>query len=251
MFKTLISPHEFLSERNLPDTLCQKLKRCAVTARDLEMLWHGNDVPTLVNFFHMLNLLLPTGIDVEGNKTFIVPCMLASRKMDMYETELFRTMSKIYRSNHTTKSAQPLLVGTFHQLLSICSNNWGIFTDDHLSYTDACFEIQNDVRLALTLLDDKSIHASIWCKKENLGSIQTEVILRVRGHLQECMNDLNISSPVMFYLMCPSTKPEDEETCMLQIMEMPDPVTSQPILRSIQKCFIHHQDFSSTIPVIG
>ena len=160
--------------------------------------------------------------DSEGVENFIVPCMLPPDRRDMYETEPFKTMVLIYNAKHAEMSGQQLPVGTFHCLLSLCSKKWKLCSDDHLSYTDASFEVREQVRLALTLLNDKVIRASIWCTRNQLADMPLDLIFDIRNQLQSLSSTFELTSPDVFYMVCPHAVPEDQDICLMSVKENPD-----------------------------
>ena len=135
MFKTLITPQEFLEHQNLDPQTFEELKQGLVRENALRTLWKGHQVVFLIDLFQNFNLLLPMGTDKE-NRMFIIPCMLPPDQRNMYEMEPFQSMVLSYNSEYKTKSGDPYQIGVFHRMLSHCSKKWQICADDHLSYTD-------------------------------------------------------------------------------------------------------------------
>ena len=248
MFKTLITAHEFIDQRSPSDAICKNLKEGIVSNESFERLWEEEDITFLTSLFQKFNLLLHAGLDAEGNKMFLVPCMLPASKLVIHETRPFHVMIEAYRSSHRKKQLHRIPVGTFHRLLSVCSRSWEICWKDHLSYTDASFQIEKDVRLALGLLPNESISAVIYCTKEKVDKSLIDLILRTRKQLEHCTNVLDLQPPEDFNLICPSAKPKDEPICCwLKIQMLKDEGISQGIFQSTDKCAIHGRGFSTEL----
>ena len=242
MFKTLITSHEFISEKSLDSKICQQLKHGRITLDTLENIWKGDHVQFLVKLFQGFDLLLPIVSTVEGD-IFIVPCMLPHIKKTIYETNLFKAMVLCYNSEFQPQFKEAFQIGIFHRLLSQCSKKWKICADDHLSYTDASFEIAKNVRLVVTLQNENQIRVSVWCRRDHIDGELIELILESRAHLKSIMNAYhNGPCDDRFLMLCPHAKPEEKFTCLVKVKEVLDPKTSEITLWSIDKCLIHKKD---------
>ena len=242
MFKTLITSQEFIAERNIDSKICKQLKQGRVTLDVLEIVWKGNDVQFLIKLFQYFDLLLPIVSAVEGDM-FIIPCMLPHMKKTIYETNPFETMVLTYNSHLTSKSMEVFNIGIFHRLLFQCSKNWNICAEDHLSYSDASFEIAPNVRLVLTLQKENLIRTSIWCQRDRIDGEMIKLILQSRLHMENLAHAYHIeSSDDGFLMLCPHAKPEEEIICLVKVKEVHDPKTSGITLWSTDKCHIHKKD---------
>ena len=189
--------------------------------------------------FQNFNLLVPIGSsNEEENKKFIIPCMLPPKLSNMYEMEPFRTMVLAYHSEHTTKSREPFQIGTFHQLLSQCSKIWKICSEDHLSYTDASFQIKENVRLALTSLDRQKIRVSLWCSRDAIEPFTHNLIQAIRTGLGKMFTKLGLGSDNKYLLLCPHWSIDDVNPCLVPVTEMQESSSIQP---ADQVCVQHQK----------
>ena len=169
--------------------------------------------------------------------------MLPRIKRDIYETDPFKTMVLSYNSKLCYKSQETFQIGIFHRLLSLCSKKWKICAEDHLSYTDASFEIKPNIRLALTLQKENLIRTSVWCKRDEIDEKLIELILQTRVHMESLAQTYHMKSHGdSFLMLCPHAKPEDELICLVPVKEVPNPKTSEITLWSTDKCHIHKND---------
>ena len=250
MFKTLITPEEFLEEKNLDPQQFGELKQGLVRENTLKTLWKGNQVFSLIDLFQNFNLLLPMGVDKE-NKMFIIPCMLPPDQRNMYEMEPFQSMVLSYNSEYKTKSGDPFQIGLFHRMLSHCSKKWQICADDHLSYTDVSFQIAEHVWLALTSLQRKKIRVSLWCSKDAAGSFDSSIILTIRHYLQNILFALGLEPSNNFLLQCPHVTAQDSESCLIRVEEAVISQGRYKLLPINDRCYLHNkpvfeQDFPDT-----
>ena len=153
--------------------------------------------------------------------------------------EPFKTMILTYNSEHKSKSREPFQIGTFHQLLSQCSKLWNICADDHLSYTDASFQIKENVRLALTSLDRNKIRVSVWCTKDSIEPFTSSLILTIRRSLGEMLTKLGLEPKNDFLLLCQHWNVEDTDTCLNKFREIAEGSKIQPVK---EVCFWHKKN---------
>ena len=242
MFKTLITSQGFILERNISSKICEELKQGRVTLNTLEKIWKGNHVQFLIQLFQHFDLLLPILSAVDGDM-FIIPCMLPHMSKTIYETSPFKTMVLSYNSQLSSKSKEPFKIGIFHHLLSQCSKNWNICAEDHLSYSDASFEITQNVRLAVTLQGGNLIRTSIWCQRDCIDGEIIELILKSRAKMESLAHTYHIEpNDDSFLMLCPHATPEEEFICLVKVKEVHDPKTSEITLWSTEKCHIHKKD---------
>ena len=240
-FKTLITAHEFIDSRTIGPTVATQLKQGRVSFDLLQKLLDENDVYFLMQLFEKLNLLLPLGSKSQRTHQYVIPCMLPPIVYNMYETEPFKTMVLAYNSEHGTKSGNVLPIGTFHKLLSECSKtkDWKICSDDHLSYTDASFEIATNVRLALTLIKGKKIRASVWFYEDAFQD--TSSLLQIREVLNDKLSKLGITSRNTFLLICPDWNNVGSETCLVRVTEVVDDGKIRRIQPMEKICYLHRK----------
>ena len=219
-FKALITPHQFVERRNLEPELVEMLKQGIISNQQLRALWGTNDVSFLAELFVKFNLMLPLGSSAE-RRTFLIPCMLPPQDMSMYETDTYKNMELVYNAKHKPKSTEVLPVGVFHKCLSLCSKNpsWDICANDHLSNTDASYNIEDGVRLALTLLKNSDLRSSIWCSREAMKEDTRSLIIKTRMILSKSLKSLNISPGEKFIMLCPHWMAEDNFECLVDVKE--------------------------------
>ena len=97
MFKTLITPHEFLDRRQLKPELLEELKRAIVSEASLKTLWEGNDVQFLKDVMIKFDLMLPLGSEQMGNK-YLIPCILPAQEDGKDRPDPFTGMALNYTS---------------------------------------------------------------------------------------------------------------------------------------------------------
>ena len=230
IFKTLITPEEFIKQRKLDPKTGKQVSQGLVTFNTLKILWEESQVPFLVTLFQNFNLLVPIGSPIEGErKDFIVPCMLPPKPSDMYEQEPFKSMVLTYNSEHATKATEPFQIGTFHKLLSQCSKIWKICADDHLLYTDASFHIKENVRLAITSIKREKIRVSVWCTKDAIEPFTAHLIQTIRRCLENMFTKLGLASSTNYLLQCPHWSIEDSEACLVRVTDVTKSYTIQPV----------------------
>ena len=231
MLKTLIIPHEFLDKRPLEPVILKRLKQGVVSRETLQVLWKDNDVDFLVELLKKFNLILSSYPPGSTEKIFIIPCMLPQQNLNMYERDPFNKMTMIYNAFHSVLRSEGVPVGTYHKLLCHCANatDWKL-CDDHFTYTDSSFEIQEGVRLVMTLMTrDKhtlsprqmdtlvsspSIRVSVWTKNDvDIG----RVLPKLRKILAELLPVLSIEQADEFLVPCPHLEERDEYPCLVKI----------------------------------
>ena len=199
VLKVLITTHDFIDERTLQQEMRDKLKQGIVSRGTLDILWEGNDVDFLVELLRKLSLIMPLQTTDVGERTYLIPVMLPKVKPEAYYQVTVRNMVKIYNSFHSGV----IPIGAFHRLLSKCGNdaNWEIL-HDQLSYTEACFNVCQGIRVALTL-QRKEIRVTVW-SKEDVQSDQLHLVIPfIRETLNTFFSTLEIKESRTFEVICP------------------------------------------------
>ena len=182
------------------------------------------------------DLILPLD-SVNGEQTYLIPCMLPPLNINIYENEPFQKMQLTYSTIHSTSIGDTLPIGTFHRLLSECAkhSSWKLCIDDHLSYNDASFEVTEDTRLVLTLMKNNTIRVSLWTSKNDLnkGLISNEeireIIFKIRNDLARKMEVFDIAQSKDFQMICPHWRPGDENLCLVKVEEKMEAQTDELI----------------------
>ena len=243
MFKTLITPHEFLEKRQLKPEVLEDLKSAIVSTDSLNVVWEGNDKQFLKDVMMKFDLMLPLGLE-----QYLIPCMLPGQEIDMYGKEPFTNMILIYNTMLKPSKGDAMPVGVFHKLLSQCSKvpNWKIFANDHLSYTDASIEISQGIRLAITLIKTNTIRLSIWSAREVLDDGQLsnnearELVLNTHSAVGRCLKSLSLTINAEIKMLCPHWSPGEEYICLVTVGEKEEVPPNNPIFfAKINKCTIH------------
>ena len=199
VLKVLITTHDFIDERTLQQEMRDKLKQGIVSRGTLDILWEGNDVDFLVELLRKLSLIMPLQTTDVGERTYLIPVMLPKVKPEAYYQVTVRNMVKIYNSFHSGV----IPIGAFHRLLSKCGNdaNWEIL-HDQLSYTEACFNVCQGIRVALTL-QRKEIRVTVW-SKEDVQSDQLHLVIPfIRETLNTFFSTLEIKESRTCEVICP------------------------------------------------
>ena len=158
------------------------------------------------------------------NQKFLIPCLLQPENRNMYETEPFKSMVLVYSELPKPESGKFLPMARFHKLLSLCSKTpqWKICTHDHLSYTDASFQVQEGMRMALTMQKNSTIRSSVWC----LNNRQTDNIignlLRLRLQLESNMKKLGIPKTDQFLILCLQWRYGGSDICLVSVVAQID-----------------------------
>ena len=221
-FNALVTAHDFIDKRNLDLQLVLELKQGVVSEENLEkFIWKGYDIKFLTDLMTKFHLILPLDSTTKSRSMFLIPSMLPPQDLNMYNTEPFRKRLLTYNALHQPEVGDILLIGTFHKLLSDCSMfpDWKICRD-HLSYTDASFEIGKEARLALTLLKN-AIRVSIWCSRGSTHSDINSIIFNTKDDLVQKLLGRKISPCPKFLMPCPHWNPEDLEPCFIEVSEVP------------------------------
>ena len=113
MFKTLITPHEFLDRRQLKPEVLEELKRAIVSEDSLKVVWKGNDVQFLKDVMIKFDLMLPLGSE-QKDKKYLIPCMLPSQEVQSDRPDPFTDMLLIYSSTLQPECGDAMPVGAFH-----------------------------------------------------------------------------------------------------------------------------------------
>ena len=250
MFKTLITPHEFLDRRQLKPKLLKELKRAILSEESLKVVWEGNDVQFLKDVMMNFDLMLPLGSE-QIDKKYLVPCMLPAQELKIGGSDLFTGMALIYSSTLIPQSRDAMPVGAFHKLLSLCSKTvgWTVCADDHLSYNQALIEIDDGVLMEMKLQKSNSIDVSIWSFREKLDdgylSINEARTLITRAHkaTSKCMKIAGLTQKGSFKMLCPHWNPGEEYVCLVTVDEKKEVPQNMPIFYClIKKCTMHRKE---------
>ena len=119
MFKTLITPHEFIDKRQLTEEIKDELKNAIVSDRSLEVLWKKKDKEFLLELLSKFELLIPLStIPVRGRR-FLIPCMVTSEKRLLDKDHpAVNTSLATFDAAHQPRVGDTLLFGTFPRLVS-------------------------------------------------------------------------------------------------------------------------------------
>ena len=236
-FNELVTAHDFIDKRKFDPQISHELKQGTVSEENLKVIWKGYDIMFLMELMLKFNLMLPLDVASKSGRMFLIPSMLPPQNLNMYETEPFKKRMLTYNALHKPDIGDSLLIGTFHTLLSDCSKcpDWKICAD-HLSYTDASFDIGKEARLALTLLKD-SIRVTIWCSKDSSYKDINSIIFNTKEDLTNKLLPLNISPGQKFLMLCPQWNEKDAETCLIEVTEEKVPDTNgRTVSAQKQKC---------------
>ena len=252
MFKSLITPHEFLLRRKLQPEKLEEMKRAIVSEETLKAIWEESNVQFLKDVMMKFDLMLSLGS--EQNNEYLIPCMLQSQDIDMYGQEPFTNMVLIYNTTLKPNQGDAMPVGAFHKLLSQCSKIpcWKVCANDHLSYTDASIEISHGIRLALTLMKTNTIRLSIWSAREVLddGHLSNnearELILKAHMTVSQCLKLLALTSSADFKMLCPHWSPGEEYLCLVTVGKKENIPLDGPIFfAKSNQCTIHKKVLES------
>ena len=201
------------------DLLHDKLAH--VTTDSLKKIWKNMEIEFLKQVIIMLNLMIP----VDGsNDWYIIPHMLPQGNVKS-ETDLKVEHVKIYETLHSPKSGETFQIGAFHQLMSECSKikKWHLSSfEKYLSYTDAMFEIEKEVKLALILVKHNLLQVRMWCSRItwNLNVFQHVTLSRdIRHILSTMLEKFGFSQNDSYYGICPNTSSTDFVPCLVEVKE--------------------------------
>ena len=243
MCKALITHSSFLDTRNLTSSVLNNLKQGQVTDAGLQELWNGEAVDFPKELLIKFKLIVPLNFTKAEGRRYLIPSMLPRIAIDMYEREPFKSMYLVYNSLQNPKLGDTLLIGTFHKLLAECSQteNWELCAKDHLSYTDASFQIHKGIRLALTLLKKDSFRASIWSTRDKIVD-SLAILETTRRQLDDKMKHLQFEASNTYLTLCPHSKDTDDFPCLVQTRECLDPRSGTYIYRHLkQHCTLHQK----------
>ena len=246
-YSALITHHKFLDERNLKPATYLSLKHGYVTENGLDELWQKDETHFLKDLMTKYNLIVPLDDQQETGQTFLIPSMVPARDVNIHNLSPFKDMLIVYSAEQNPRVGNSLLVGTFHQLLSECSKtqNWRLCAEDHLSYTDASFDIRRGIRLALTLLKHDQLRSTIWCSAQALEAYLSDmisIINETRQVLSSNMTKMNIASSDEFQALCPHSQNTDTYPCLVRIRECMDPRNRTLCQRYLKHtCAIHRK----------
>ena len=250
MFKTLITTHEFLNRRQLRPELLEDLKRAIVSEDNLKVVWEGNDVQFLKDVMIKFDLMLPLGSEQKDMK-YLIPCMLPGQEVKLGGPDPFTGMALIYSSTLEPEHGDAMPVGAFHRLLSQCSKTtgWTLCADEHLSYNQALIEIDDGVRMELSLQKRNSVNVSIWSFREKLDDGYLSInearntIARAHKTTAECMKKTGLTQKGSFKMLCPHWNPGEEYICLVTIDEKKEVLQNMPIFLSHTKmCTMHRKE---------
>ena len=252
MCKALITHPSFLDTRNLTGSVLNNLKQGQVTDAALQELWKGEAVAFSKELLIKFKLIVPLDLTKAEGRRYIIPSMLPSIDVNMYEREPFKSMYLVYNALQNPKLGDTLLIGTFHKLLADCSQteNWELCAEDHLSYTDASFQIHKGIRLAVTFLKKDSFRASIWSTRDQIVDSQA-ILETTRRQLDDKMKHLQIEANNTYLTLCPLSKDTDAYPCLVQTRECLDPRSGTFVYRHLkQRCTLHQKRLFPAIPTL-
>ena len=252
MCKALITHPSFLDKRNITGSVLRNLKQGQVTDAGLQELWKGEAVDFSKELLIKFKLIVPLNFTKSEGRRYLIPSMLPSIDMDMYEREPFKSMYLVYNALQNPKLGDTLLIGTFHKLLADCSltENWELCAEDHLSYTDASFEIHKGIRLALTLLKKDSFRGSIWSTRDHIVD-SVPLLETTRRQLHDKMKNLQIEASNTYLTMCPHSKNTDAFPCLVKTRECLDPMSGTYVYRHLkQRCTVHRKQLITNLPTL-
>ena len=240
MFKALITADEFLDRRSINQMVLKDYKRTALLSKStLQALWKGQDFKFLTELMNKFQLIVPLTNSI---KEYLVPCMTPPRQLSIYETKLFRDMTMVYSSPPTARSNKNenfLPVGSYHRLLALLSAStpWKLCVNDHLTYSDASFEVEYGVRVALTLL--KHIRVTVWCGSPSYKKTALRLLPSIRKTINENSKKLLLRVHEKFLIMCPqqqlSEDLEEKGSCMIPVA-----ATETSFVSQVKTCHQHN-----------
>ena len=252
MCKALITHPRFLDKNTLTSSVLNSLKQGQVTDAGLQELWKGEAVNFSKELLIRFKLIVPLNFTKTEGRRYFIPSMLPSMDVDMYEREPFKSMYLVYNALQNPKLGDTLLIGTFHKLLAECSQteNWELCAEDHVSYTDASFQIHKGVRLALTLLKKDSFRASIWSTRDQIVD-SLAILETTRRQLHNKMKHLEIEASNTYLTLCPHSKYTDAFPCLVQTRECLDPRSGTFVYWHLkQRCTLHQKRLFAGIPTL-
>ena len=218
VFKTLITPTEFLDNRDLEDEVRSQWKQGIVYEETLAGICQ--DVHFLVDLLKKFSLIIELpekeyeskegaeGIaeDEKKRKKYLIPCMLPHEdKESTRKKEIFDSVVMVYNANYKGSKLGIMQIGTFHKLVCRCvkESNWSLCTD-YLTYSEAAFEITGGAKVVFTLLRAE-IRASLWVSNDPGNSLIINSIRSCRMVLYRLMAQLSMDDPTWFLVLCPHT----------------------------------------------
>ena len=227
MCKAVITHYDFLEERKISAAAADQLKNGFVNSQCLSELWNGEDIKFLTDLMIKFNFFLLVEGSERYDKKYFIPCMLPS--YNMYEAEHYKNMVCLFSASHTVEMGDQLSVGTFHKIISVCSNKakWTLTTKCPLSYTDASLITRDGLRVEMSLQSHPTIKASkteirtnFWCEQDALVNNLTLAVLQTKQLLNQNMRLMNIAPTKHFLVLCPNYNPSDEcLLCMVEVVE--------------------------------
>ena len=136
-------------------------------------------------------------------------------------------------------------MGTFHRLFAACSktSTWRLCTEDHLSYTDASFQIEGGMRLGLTLLTSKAVRVTIWGYKRRMTCDTHCLLFHAINLLRDNIASFNLHKHEPSMVLCPHWDPDDDNVCLVGVKEYVSATSGISMFEpKTKKCFLHGQD---------
>ena len=174
--KDLISTRKFINERELHPHIRESLKKGIIEENDLKELWKNDGVIFLIRLMEKFDLLVDVSDHLE--RKYIIPCMLGS---------------KFYKD--VPYNAR---IGSFPQFVSKCSKekNWKLDENqDHLCYTNATFDIGDNVKLSLSLSQLVQVHTKFLWPKNMDGYDRDKIQRETKESLARLLKTCQIQAP--------------------------------------------------------
>ena len=175
--KDLISTHKFIDQRKeLPQIIRESLKKGHITENGLKQLWQNDGVIFLIRLMEKFDLLVDVSDHLE--RKYIVPCMLGSK---FYKDVPYKA-----------------LIGSFPQFVSKCSKekNWKLDgNQDYLSYTNATFDIGDNVKLSLSLSQLVQVQTKFVWPKNMDGYDRDKIQRETKASLARLLKTCQIQAP--------------------------------------------------------
>ena len=244
MFKALITADEFLEKRRINRSMLEEYKQTALLSKStLQVLWKGNDVKFLTELMTKFQLVVPL---TNSTRDYLAPCMLPPRQLKVYQTEPFKSMMMIYSSppmkRRSGSDKEFLPVGSYHRFLAaLCSStNWKLCINDHLTYSDASFEVEYGVRVALTLF--AKIRVTVWSGGPSFKEAAQRILPNIRDHISRNLKNMGLPEDNNFLILCPHHQSLTTTTpCLVQVA-----ASGSAFIPRNETCFQHdcrlHQD---------
>ena len=189
--RDLISTHKFIDQRKeLSKIIRESLKKGHITENGLKQLWQNDGVIFLIKLMEKFDLLIDVSDHLE--RKYIIPCMLGSK---FYKDVPYKA-----------------LIRSFPQFVSKCSKekNWKLDgNQDHLSYTNATFDIGDNVKLSLSLSQLVQVQTNFLWPKNMDGYDRDKIQRETKASLARLLKTCQIqtaddegSVPFEFFAVC-------------------------------------------------